>query len=53
MKKNLFYLFMLMAVAAMPLTSCEKENQEEEQQEEIRIPITSYNGLEWLQAASW
>ena len=51
MKKNLFHLFMLMAVAAMPLTSCEKENQEEEQQEEIRIPITSYNGLEWLQGS--
>ena len=51
MKKNLFHLFMLMAAAAMPMTSCEKENQEEEQQEEIRMPITSYNGLEWLQGS--
>ena len=51
MKKNLFYLFMLMAVAAMPLTSCEKDPQKEEQQEEIRMPITSYNGLEWLQGS--
>ncbi len=51
MKKNLLYFFMLMAAAAMPLTSCEKENLEEEQQEEIRIPITSYNGLEWLQGS--
>ena len=51
MKKNLFHLFMLMVAAAIPLTSCEKENQEEEQQEEIRMPITSYNGLEWLQGS--
>ena len=51
MKKNLFYLFMLMAVAVMPLTSCEKETQEEEQQEEIRTPITSYDGLSYLQGS--
>ena len=51
MKKNLLYFFMLMAAAAMPLTSCEKENHEEEQQEEIRMPITSYDGLEWLQGS--
>ena len=49
MKKSLFYFFMLMAVAAMPLTSCEKESQDEEQVEEIRLPITTYDALSWLQ----
>ena len=51
MKKSLFYLFMLMAVAAMPLTSCEKESQDEEQVEEIRLPITTYDALSWLQGS--
>ena len=51
MKKNLFYLFMLMAVAAMPLTSCEKESQDEEQVEELRIPVTTYDALSWLQGS--
>ena len=32
MKKSLFYLFMLMAVVAMPLTSCEKDPQKEDGQ---------------------
>jgi hypothetical protein len=50
MKKNLFYLFILLAAAAMPLTSCEKDPQEE-QQEEIRIPLTSYDGLSYLQGS--
>ena len=49
MKKSLFYFFMLMAVAVMPLTSCEKESQDEEQVEEIRLPITTYDALSWLQ----
>ena len=49
MKKSLFYLFMLMAVAAMPLTSCEKEAQDEEQVEDLRIPVTTYDALSWLQ----
>lgn len=40
---------MLMAVAVMPLTSCEKESQDEEQVEEIRLPITTYDALSWLQ----
>ena len=48
---NLFYLLILLAVVAMPLTSCEKETQEEEQQEEIRTPITSYDGLSYLQGS--
>ena len=57
MKKNLFYLFMLLAAAAMPLTSCEKDPQiEEEYQkpgedyvEETR-PVSAYDGLSWLQS---
>ena len=56
MTKNLFHLFMLMAVAAMPLTSCEKDPQKEDEyqkpgedyMEETR-PVTAYNGLSWLQ----
>ena len=27
MKKNWFYLFMLMAITMMPLTSCDKEDE--------------------------
>ena len=62
MKKNLFYLFMLMAIVAMPLTSCDKDdepvidNGEEgyqkpgpDYQEETR-PVTAYDGLSWLQS---
>ena len=53
MKKSLFYLFMLMAVAAMPLTSCDKDpqNEEQEQEEELRIPVTTYDALSWLQGS--
>ena len=51
MKKSLFYFFMLMAVAVMPLTSCEKESQDEEQVEELRIPVTTYDALSWLQGS--
>ncbi|MBO5919012.1 MAG: hypothetical protein J6Q34_00770 [Bacteroidales bacterium] len=56
MKKNLFYFFILMAVAMMPLASCEKENMrtEEEkkhdpQSDEDQIEITGYDGLEYFQ----
>ena len=55
MNKNLFYLFVLMAVAAMPLTSCEKEQKEEEQgqhdpaSDADQIEIAGYDGLEWFQ----
>ena len=57
MKKNLFYLFMLMAAAAMPLTSCEKDPQTEgeyqkpgEDYVEETRPVTAYDGLSWLQS---
>lgn len=57
MKKSLFYLFMLMAVVAMPLTSCEKNNdpQDEEKHqpgpkaESDQTEITAYDGVEWMQ----
>ena len=62
MKKNWFYLFLLMAIVAMPLTSCDKDdepvidNGEEEYQkpgpdyqEETR-QVTAYDGLSWLQS---
>ena len=57
MKKNWFYLFLLMSVIAMPLTSCDKDDEpkpgENEQYDPTsdtdRIAITGYNALEWLQ----
>ena len=58
MKKNWTNLFLLMAISVMPLTSCEKNEEpqpEEEYQkpgedyvEETR-PVTAYDGLSWLQ----
>ena len=56
MKKSLFYLFMLMAVAAMPLTSCEKDPQKEDGQHDPKsdsdlTEITAYNSLSWLQGS--
>ena len=62
MKKNWFYLFLLMAIVAMPLTSCDKDdepvidNGEEGYQkpgpdyEEETKPVTAYDGLSWLQS---
>ena len=59
MKKSLFYLFMLMAVAVMPLTSCEKNNDEPDGEEEQYDPtsdddqrdFSGYDALEWLQGS--
>ncbi|MBR5563832.1 MAG: hypothetical protein IKW11_06365 [Bacteroidales bacterium] len=55
MKKSLFYLFMLMAVAAMPLTSCEKDPQKDEEHDSKSdsdlTEVTAYNSLSWLQGA--
>lgn len=56
MKKSLFYLFMLMAVATMPLTSCEKDPQKEDGQHDPKsdsdlTEITAYNSLSWLQGS--
>lgn len=56
MKKSLFYLFMLMAVAAMPLTSCEKDPQKEADKHDPnsdadQTEITAYDALNWLQGS--
>ena len=58
MKKNWFNLFFLMAIAVMPLTSCDKENdpQPEEEQHDPKsdsdlTEVTAYNSLSWLQGA--
>ena len=57
MKKNLFYLFTLMAVAAMPLTSCEKDLQKEEdaqhdpKSDSDQTKIATYDALSWLQGS--
>ena len=57
MKKNWFYLFMLMAITVMPLTSCDKEevpqpNEElkhDPESDADQIEVTSYDALDWLQ----
>ena len=59
MKKNWFYLFLLMAITAMPLTSCDKEDEpqpEEEYQKpgedyvEETMTVSTYDALSWLQS---
>ena len=55
MKKNLFYIFLLMALAVMPLTSCNKDPQEDideqhnPESDSDQIQITAYDALSWLQ----
>ena len=54
MKKNWFYLFLLMAITVMPLTSCSndddpKAEQHEPESDENQIEVTSYDALKWLQ----
>lgn len=55
MKKNLCYLLILMAIAALPLTSCEKATQKEEAtkhnagSDSDQIENPGYDGLSWLQ----
>ena len=57
MKKNLFYLFMLMAVAAMPLSSCEKDPEKEgdaqhdPKSDSDQTKIATYDALSWLQGS--
>jgi hypothetical protein len=57
MKKNWIYLFMLMVITVMPLTSCDKED-EPKPNEEVKhdpesdadqIEVKGYDALEWLQ----
>ena len=58
MKKNWFYLFMLMAITVMPLTSCDKEDEQPKPQviqqhdpnsDSDQSEITAYDAMEWLQ----
>ena len=59
MKNNLFYLFTLMAIAAMPLTSCEKEEDVQKEEDAQHDPksdsdqtkIATYDALSWLQGS--
>ena len=56
MKKNLFYFLLLMAIGVMPLTSCDKndEPQNEPQQGEQhpdQSEVTAFDALEWLQGS--
>ena len=57
MKKNLFYLFMLMAIVAMPLTSCDgdepqtgEESKHDPVADDDQMEFVGYSGLEWLQS---
>ena len=58
MKKNWFYLFMLMAITVMPLTSCDKEDEPTPNEENLhdptsdadQTPVTGFDALEWLQS---
>ena len=57
MKKNWFYLFLLVAIVAMPLTSCDKEEvpqpngelKHDPESDADQIEVTSYDALDWLQ----
>lgn len=56
MKKNWIYLFLLMAVVVLPLTSCDKDDElvienggEGLNPDDYRIKITGYDALEYLQ----
>lgn len=60
MKKNWIYLFLSMAIVAMPMTSCSNDDDEpkpkEEQQhdptsDDDQKPIEAYDALEWLQGS--
>ena len=57
MKKNWFYLFLLMVVTVIPLTSCDKddapkpndERQHDPTSDDDQVAIAAYDALEWLQ----
>ena len=59
MKKNLFYFIILIAVAAMPLTSCQKDEgpqkeepgQHDPASDADQTPITTFDALSWLQGS--
>jgi hypothetical protein len=47
MKKNWFYLLLLMAIAVMPLTSCEKEEDMEPKRDSPLPEYTEKEEVEW------
>lgn len=47
MKKNCFYLFLLMAIAVMPLTSCEKEEDMEPKRDSPLPEYTEKEEIGW------
>ena len=56
MKKNWIYLFLLMAIAVMPLASCDnnddpqtEENLHDPESDEDQTEVSAYDALEWLQ----
>ena len=60
MKKNWIYLFMLMAITVMPLTSCSndddepKPNEKEQhnpESDDDQVAVTAYDALSWLQGS--
>ena len=58
MKKNLFYLFLSMAIAVVSLTSCEKDEnllpekpKVEGGEQQDQRDVTAFDALEWLQGS--
>ena len=62
MKKNWIYLFLLMAIAVMPLTSCDKDDESMNDKPKVedphdptsdadQVPIKAYDALEYLQGS--
>ena len=61
MKKNWYYLFLSMAIMAMPLTSCSNDDDEVKPNEEERLhdptsdadqtPVRAFDALDWLQGS--
>ncbi len=47
MKKNCFYLFLLMAITVMPLTSCEKEEDMEPKRDSPLPEYTEKEEIGW------
>ena len=59
MKKNWFYLFLSLVIVAMPLTSCDSDDdniennlpdQHDPTSDDDQVAVTGYDALEWLQS---
>ena len=62
MKKNWIYLFLLMAIAVMPLTSCDKDDESMNDKPKVedphkptsdadQVPVKAFDALEYLQGS--